>query len=72
MDATESASEDSEEDRQATRRARQRLLIVGVVTLVLAVLAASNDLWVMANICGAVAIPTLVVGVINVLGRKNE
>ncbi len=72
MGTTESASDDSKEDRLATRRVRQRLLILGVVTLMLAVVAASNALWVMANIFGAVAIPTLVVGVINMLVRKNE
>ncbi len=72
MGTTESASDDSKEDRLATRRVRQRLLILGVVTQMLAVVAASNALWVMANIFGAVAIPMLVVGVINMLVRKNE
>ena len=61
-----------EVDSRAIRRAAQRLLIVGSVALVLAVLAVANGLWIIANIVGAVAILTLLVGGTNMLLRKDE
>ena len=72
MNDLETASEHSKAQRPTTRRVGQRLLIVGAVGLVSAVLAAANGLWVLANICGAVAVVLLMVGGTNTLLGKDD